>query len=176
MSTLKRIICVALCIIMMQSLALNAFAVEVNYAEESPDEDAFFAFDTGKERMDSDGSFKFSFHSDLMSDHFKPKGTEIKVSISAWLRNIDNTPNWTDPLFPPTDSSKQMSVSLYKCNGTGNAIDSFTICANDTTTTHTFSGLTTGEEYYLEFVSLSTLGTRIRFDGKGKVSNVTVIK
>lgn len=175
MSTLKRIICATLCIIMMLSLALDAFAVEVSDAEENLDADAFFAFDAGKERMESDGSFKFSFHSDLMSDHFKPTKTEITVSISAWLRDIDKTPTWTDPWFPTTDSSKQMSISLYKCDGTGEAIGSFTICANDKTTTYTFSGLTIGEEYYLEFVSLSTLGTRIRFDGKGTVSNVTVV-
>ena len=52
---------------------------------------------------------------------------------------------------------------------------SFTVSANDTKTSHTFSNLTVGAEYDLEFESETTLGARIRFDGKGKVSNVTVI-
>ena len=57
----------------------------------------------------------------------------------------------------------------------GDDIGSFTVSANDTKTSHTFSNLTVGAEYYLEFESETTLGARIRFDGKGKVSNVTVI-
>ena len=87
------------------------------------------------------------------------------MDVTAWLRDIDKTPTWTDPRNPTTDARKTFSVTL--CAMEGDDIGSFTVSANDTKTSHTFSNL--------EFESETTLGARIRFDGKGKVSNVTVI-
>mgnify|MGYP000017957478 FL=1 len=173
MNIFKKVLCVVLCIIMMQSFAISGFAAEASVPAEDPDADSFFAFDSGVARMDSDGSFTFSFNSSLTSAHFKAKKAKITVDVTAWLRDIDKTPTWTDPRNPTTDARKTFSVTL--CAMEGDDIGSFTVSANDTKTSHTFSNLTVGAEYYLEFESETTLGARIRFDGKGKVSNVTVI-
>lgn len=173
MNILKNVLCVVLCIIMMQSFAIIGFAAETNAPAEDPDADSFFAFDSGVARMDSDGSFTFSFNSYLSSAYFKARENEITVDVTAWLRDIDETPTWTDPWFPPKDASKTFSVTL--CSADGDDMGSFTVSANDKKTTHTFSNVTVGAKYYLYFESISTLGDRIRFDGKGKVSNVTVV-
>lgn len=174
----KKFICILLCVALMQGLALTTFATETNAAEENPDADAFFAFETGPERMDDDGDFTFSFHSILTAkSRFKPKNTDLDVWVQVWLRNIDDTPSWTDPWFPPKDENKTLSISLYKVGAAGEAatlVGSFSACANDKKTSHTFSNLDTTAEYFLEFESTSTLGTRMKFDGKGNVSDVTV--
>lgn len=173
MNIFKKVLCVVLCIIMMQSFAISGFAAEASVPAEDPDADSFFAFDSGVARMDSDGSFTFSFNSYLSSARFKANDSEIKVDVTAWLRDIDKTPTWTDPWFPTTDASKTFSVTLYSTDGDN--MGSFTVSANDKKTTHTFSNVTVGAKYYLYFESKTTLGARIRFDGKGKVSNVTVV-
>lgn len=174
----KKIISILLCVALLQGLALTAFAAEARTTREGPDANSFFAFQPGPQRMESDGSFTFSFHSSLYAQsRFKPKGTEIDIWVSTWLRDIDKTPEWTDPWFPPKDETKTFTVSLYKQGKAGVAatfVDSFSACANDKKKTYTFSNLEAGEIYYLVFESTSTLGTRIRFDGKGKVSDVIV--
>lgn len=169
---IKRILCLVLCLIMMQSLAVNAFATEVDSSEENPDADAFFAFDAGMERMDSNGDFTFSFNSELSSDRFTAKEDEITVTITVWLRDIDDTPTWTDPWFPLKDANKTMSVTLYKV-GEGE-VGSYTVSANDKKNTLTFTEIEVGAKYYMIFESVTTLGARMRFDGKGNVSDVTV--
>ena len=73
MNILKKVLCVVLCIIMVQSFAISGFAAEASVPAEDPDADSFFAFDSGVARMDSDGSFTFSFNSSLTSAHFKYK-------------------------------------------------------------------------------------------------------
>lgn len=73
MNILKKVLCVVLCIIMVQSFAISGFAAEASVPAEDPDADSFFAFDSGVARMDSDGSFTFSFNSSLTSAHFKAK-------------------------------------------------------------------------------------------------------
>lgn len=172
MKLFKRILCVALCIIMMQSFTVGAFATEVTADEENPDADAFFAFGTGTERMESNGDFTFSFNSELTSSRFTAKEDKITVTITVWLRDIDDTPTWTDPWFPLKDANKTMSVTLYKA-GEGE-VDSYTVSANDKKNTLTFTGIEVGAKYYMVFESVTTLGARMRFDGKGNVSNVTV--
>ena len=146
----------------------------------APDDNAFFEFVTGPERMDSNGDFRFSFHSYLISSsRFKPQNQSIEVWVAVWLRDIDKTPQWSDPWFPPTNESKSISVSLYEAGGRGSPatlIDSFEASANDEKITHTFTGLDVTKEYYLTFDSLSSLAERVNFDGKGNVSDVTVTK
>lgn len=80
MNILKKVLCVVLCIIMVQSFAISGFAAEASVPAEDPDADSFFAFDSGVARMDSDGSFTFSFNSSLTSAHFKAKKAK-----SRWM-------------------------------------------------------------------------------------------
>ena len=180
MSMFKRIICVLLCAALMHGLVISTFATQANAAEGNPDADAFFTFVPGPEKMNADGDFTFSFHSGFTAkSRFKPNNTSIDIWVAVWLRDIDKSPTWTDPLWPETDKSKTMSVSLYKVGKEGEAdtfIGSYSACANNKKTKYTFSNLDVNEEYYLEFESISTLGERIRFDGKGNVSSVTVTK
>lgn len=180
MNMFKKIICIILCIAMVQSLVLTATAAEANSAQNNLDSNSFFLFVSGPGRMEDNGDFRFSFHSSLTScSRFKPKESSIDVSVTVWLRDIDDTPDWTDPWFPPTDSTKTITVSLYEAGvngGYSTLVGSFTASANDKKTTHTFSGVDTSREHYLAFASNSTLGDRIYFDGKGNVSNVTVTK
>lgn len=168
----KRFWCFVLCLIMMQNVVINAFAAEADTANENPDADAFFAFGSSTERMDSNGDFTFSFNSELSSSPFTAKENTITVTITVWLRDIDDTPTWTDPWFPLKDANKQMSVTLYKA-GTGE-VGSYTVCANDKKNTLTFSSIEVGSKYYMVFESITPLGARMRFDGKGNVSDVTV--
>ena len=173
----KRVICFALSIVMMCGMALTTFAAETDAVEENPDADAFFAFETGPERMDDDGNFTFTFNSILTpSSRFKSNDKNLDVWVQVWLRDIDDTPTWTDPWFPPKDENKSISISLYKVKPGESAtlVGSFSACANDKKTTHTFSNLDTTSEYFLEFEKISTLGSRMRYDGKGNVSDVTV--
>lgn len=174
----KRVICFALSIVMMCGMALTTFAAETDAVEENPDADAFFAFVTGPERMDDDGDFTFSFNSILTSEsRFTPNNQNLDVWVQVWLRDIDETPTWTDPWFPPKDETKTISISLYKVGEVGEAatlVGSFSACANDKKTTHTFSNLDTTSEYFLEFEKETSLGARMRYDGKGNVSDVTV--
>lgn len=149
---------------------MNAFAAEVDTSEENPD--AFFAFGASVERMDSNGDFTFSFNSELTSSKFTAKEDVITVTITVWLRDIDDTPTWTDPWFPLKDVTKEMSVTLYEVGG--GKVGSYTVCANDKKNTLTFSDVEVGAKYYMIFESVTTLGARIRFDGKGNVSDVTV--
>lgn len=106
-----------------------------------------------------------------------PNDKNLDVWVQVWLRDIDETPTWTDPWFPPKDETKTISISLYKVGEVGEAatlVGSFSACANDKKTTHTFSNLDTTSEYFLEFEKETSLGARMRYDGKGNVSDVTV--
>lgn len=51
MNILKKVLCVVLCIIMVQSFAISGFAAEASVPAEDPDADSFFAFDSGVARM-----------------------------------------------------------------------------------------------------------------------------
>ncbi len=159
---------------------LTTHAAENDVLAADPDAYAFFEFVTGPERMESNGDFRFSFHSYLTPlSRFKPNNQSIEVWVAVWLRDINETPQWSDPWFPPKDASKSISVSLYEAGGGGRPatfIDSFSANADDKKTTHTFTGLDVTKEYYLTFEGLSTLGTHMNFDGKGNVSDVTVTK
>ena len=46
-----------------------------------------------------------------------------QVDVTAWLRDIDKTPTWTDPRNPTTDARKTFSVTL--CAMEGDDIGSF---------------------------------------------------
>lgn len=46
MNILKKVLCVVLCIIMVQSFAISGFAAEASVPAEDPDADSFFAFDS----------------------------------------------------------------------------------------------------------------------------------
>lgn len=50
MNIFKKVLCVVLCIIMMQSFAISGFAAEASVPAEDPDADSFFAFDSGVAR------------------------------------------------------------------------------------------------------------------------------
>ncbi len=174
MNFFKRFFCLALCAVMTLCLSLNVYAIEP-YRGETKNRN-IFVFETPTTRMDEKGNFHFSIKNEVHSAHFKANKSELTVKVSAWMRDEDRFSDYYDPFWPPTDSSKEISITLYKwVDRHATDMGSFTIKATDETVTQKFSDVEIGVEYYLLITLKSSLEKGMIVDGKGNVSDVTVI-
>lgn len=157
---LKKVFCFVLCIVFVASFPVNAFASEAPSANEDTRRNEF-VFERPMSRMDSNGNYHVSVVNYKQSDYFTSTSTSLTVSASAWLRDTSRYHDYYDPSWPfspPTDSSKYMTITLYKwVNHHATEIDSFNVYCTDRTVSHTFSNIESNVQYYLYFSTTSDL-------------------
>ena len=122
-------------------------------------------------RMESDGSFEFTFHYSCPSAKFTANDTSIRIDTCAKIYHMRDSSNVY------TDSSKAFKLTLYKKNLIGTPeVGSYIGYADDIYGGKTFTGLTVGATYFftLDPVDFDFDQTGYYFTGYGKVTNVTV--
>ena len=152
------IVCFALVLVFSLMLCVSA-------------EDSNYVRFTRLSRMNSDGSFTFTFHYSCPSDKFVANESSIRIDTSAKIYHIANASNVY------TDSSQKFRLTLYKDSFFGESeVGSYVGCANGVYGGKTFSGISVGSTYYfkIEPVEYDFDQTGYYFTGYGNVSNVTL--
>lgn len=161
MRNLKKLISAILCFTILLSFPLTARATE----SIGNDSDEYIIFSSGKERIESDGTFDFNVRSDLRSSSFTANKDTITIYSKCRRFNV-NTGD--------VESSKayQYTLTLYE-KDTGDEVGSYTGYANNKNVTQKFS-VENGKEYYFVITCNPTHTMPYSLKGTGKVSNVTV--
>ncbi len=174
----KRIVSLALALMMCFSLSVTAFATEeettapVEPIEIEVDEDGYFEFIVPAERINANGSFTAEFKRYLLSDHFIANNTYLSVNLESWLTQEGGI----DPDNPPEDTEYadgSFDLTLY---GHGNGYSDSRTCDLYSTRRVIFYDLEVGDEYFFEFSTNQLLmGTDYYVYVKGSISNITVV-
>lgn len=122
------------------------------------DSHEYFEFTNPNARINSDGSFTFSFQREMSSSNFTPASSSITVYASA----------------TSSTSNKTYYISLWKYS-TGSASDDTQIAsikytADGSTQKYTFTGLSTSSRYYLYFSKPLTSSATIT--GSGRIESI----
>ncbi|MBO5279375.1 MAG: hypothetical protein J6B06_07795 [Lachnospiraceae bacterium] len=145
---------------------IPAFASNVDDAElirinpntsitSSPTKENHFEFTQGKSRISSDGSFTFSFNRGVLhSSTFQPRNSTLQVNICASCSVHDSCYYYVFLMKEDSDTLVK-KVKFY---------------ADSNEWGYTFSGLTPGADYYLDFSKNATCTGCI--DGEGQVSPI----
>lgn len=135
----------------------TATVCDMELGENTDNSGECFRFITNpNSRMESDGSFTFSYSWKMQSDYFKPANSSIKVYATA----------------TSSTSNKTYYISLYKYNSSGDdkLVDKIKYTADGTSQYYQFTGLSTSSEYYLYFTLPLTSSAQIT--GTGKVVSI----
>ncbi len=113
----------------------------------------YFCFNEEGQRINSDGSFTFSFSWALQSSYFKPANSTIRIYATA----TSDTNN------------KTYYINLYK-DGESNPVKTVKYTANGVSQYADFSGLDTNSYYYMYFrIPLNSTAT---ITGSGQINYI----
>jgi hypothetical protein len=155
--------------IMTLSIGFNVFAAELDKGsgmkmgvakecsyylpQNSESSSEYFRFSNLFTRMNSNGSFTFSFMREMDSDSFKPKNSTMRVYATATSSNSNQT--YYISLFKSSDNSLVQSVT-YTANGNSQYYD--------------FTGLSTSTRYYLHFSK--PISSTATITGSGQINSI----
>ncbi len=129
-----------------------------NEIQQSSRDYFYFVNDNGQ-KMNSNGSFVFSYGYTMTSDYFRPTSSSISMMIRA------NSSSTSDTTY---------NVSVYKKgpNGNDTLVKTVSLNANGQYQYVNISGVTAGASYYLQFSK--PLFSSASFSGDGQLYGVSV--
>lgn len=161
MLNLKKLISGILCCAILLTFPLTAWASE-SIGNES---DEYITFISGKERIESDGTFEFNVRSDLRSGSFT--ANEDTITIYSKCRRFNVNTGGVE-----STKAYEYTLTLYE-KDTSDEVGSYTGYANNKKVTEEFS-VKKGKEYYFIITCDPTHSMPYSLRGSGKVSDVTV--
>lgn len=119
----------------------------------------YFEFTSGNSRINSDGSFTFSFaYGTLHSTTIRPSGSSLQVNITATCTDHEDCYYYVALMKGNYSVESGTLVKRVKYYTDGNEWG------------YTFTGLTAGSDYYLDFSQKS--GCNGCIDGEGQVIGI----